>query len=125
FSVEFDSEQITSYKNTAGALTTEPAGNRAVHTEPRNALMIFAEPKPAGADIDRLIPNPSLLSIYYPAPGEITNLHDVTQEMIYFRPGTYYMGGTYHAYLSAAVRWVYLAPGAYVKGAFQFRSGAS
>lgn len=34
------------------------------------------------------------------------------------------MDGNYHAYLRASVRWVYLAPGAYVKGAFQFRRGA-
>jgi hypothetical protein len=125
FSVEFKSEQLTSYKNANGTLTVTAEGNRAVHTEPRNAMLIFAEPKLTGADVDRLIPNPALNSIYYPEQGKITNLHEVTEEVIYFHPGTYYMDANYHAYLRSSVRWIYLAPGAYVKGAFQFRRGAT
>jgi hypothetical protein len=45
----------------------------------------------------------------------------VNEAVIYFRPGTYYMDWNYHAYLHSNVHWIYLAPGAYVKGAFQFR----
>lgn len=123
FSVEPNDEQMTSYKDGNGVLTTAAAGNRAVHTEPRNALLIFAEPQLPSADAAGLVPDPAAQSIYYPEPGVITNLHEVTNEVIYFRPGTYYMGSAYHAYLRAGVRWVYLAPGAYVKGAFQFRRG--
>lgn len=46
-----------------------------------------------------------------------------TVDTLYFAPGTYYMGSKYRAQL-ANVRWVYLAPGAYVKGAFKFLSTA-
>lgn len=124
FSVEFDSQQMTSYEAPNGALTTEPAGNRAVHTEPRNGLMIFAEPILAGRDAARLAPDPQSTSytIHYPEEGLLSNLHEVTDQVIYFRPGTYYMGANLHANLHPNVRWIYLAPGAYVKGAFQFHA---
>jgi hypothetical protein len=124
FSVEFDSQQITIYEGPDRNLTTEPAGNPAVHTEPRNGLMIFAEPIEVGREAEQLTPDPksTSYSIYYPAEGQISNLNEVTDRVIYFRPGTYYMGGDYHANLNPNVRWVYLAPGAYVKGAFQFHA---
>jgi hypothetical protein len=127
FSVEFNSQQMTSYEDPNGALTTEPAGNRAVHTEPRNGLMIFAEPILAGRDAARLAPDPQSTSytIHYPAQGLLSNLDEVTDQVIYFRPGTYYMGGNHHANLRPNVRWIYLAPGAYVKGAFQFHASAA
>jgi hypothetical protein len=124
FSVEIKSDLLTSYRE-GGRLTTNGNGNPAVHTEPRNGLMIFAEPMPSDADVDRLVPSPASHSIYYPDQGQLTNLDQVSDEVVYFRPGTYYMGWNHHAYLPANVRWVYLAPGAYVKGAFQFRSAPS
>lgn len=124
FSVEFDSQQLTSYRDaSSGEMTTSASGNRAVHTEPRNALMIFAEPMLAPADHARLVPDPARYAIHYPAEGRVTHLHLVNEEVIYFRPGTYHMGEDYHATLRAGVRWIYLAPGAYVKGAFQFLPG--
>lgn len=124
FSVEFDSQQITIYEGPDRNLTTEPAGNPAVHTEPRNGLMIFAEPMVAGREAEQLTPDSqsTSYSIHYPAEGLIPNLNEVTDRVIYFRPGTYYMGANYHADLHPNVRWVYLAPGAYVKGAFQFHA---
>lgn len=126
FSVEFDAQQLTSYSDSdGGELTTEPAGNRAVHTEPRNAMLVFAEPMLTAEDVQRLVPDPATHSIYYPDEGRVTNLHEVKQEVIYFRPGTYYMDSNYHATLRSGVRWVYLAPGAYVKGAFQFVGGST
>ncbi|CAF3548685.1 unnamed protein product [Rotaria sp. Silwood1] len=60
--------------------------------------------------------------IYYVSPGRVNNLNTVSQSVIYFEPGIYYMPWDYHAHLPSHVRWVYLAPGAYVKGAFQFES---
>ena len=36
-----------------------------------------------------------------PAPGLVNNLDDITEEIIYFEPGTYYMGSDYHAVLPA------------------------
>lgn len=123
FSVEFDPQQYTAYNDLAGAsgnLTTNAAGNRPIHTEPRNSMMIFAEPTLTGAEANRLIPTSASGSIYYPQPGQVSNLNSVSQDIIYFGPGTYYMGSNYHAILPANVKWVYLAPGAYVKGAFRF-----
>lgn len=45
-------------------------------------------------------------------------------EILYFGPGTYWMGSDAQAELPPTVRWVYLAPGAVVKGAFHFTKGA-
>lgn len=123
FSVEFDPQLITAYNDLSGgsgALTTNPDGNRAVHTEPQNSMMIFANPKPTVEETERLIPTEQSGTIYRPEPGLVNNLNDVTAEIVYFEPGTYYMGSDYHAVLPESVRWVYLAPGAYVKGAFRF-----
>ncbi|MEU2431645.1 family 49 glycosyl hydrolase [Streptomyces sp. NPDC007861] len=123
FSVEFDPQLYTAYNDmsgVSGALTTAASGNRAVHTEPRNAMMVFAEPVLTGAELERLVPTSGDGSIYYPPQGQVTDLNSVSQEIVYFRPGTYAMGNKYHAVLPANVKWVYLAPGAYVKGAFRF-----
>ena len=123
FSVEFDPQQVTAYNDLSGGsgtLTTEKAGNRAVHTEPQNSMLIFANPKPSAKQAAELIPSKKSGSIYRPKAGLVNNLNDISQEIVYFEPGTYYMGSDYHAVLPANVKWVYLAPGAYVKGAFRF-----
>ena len=123
FSVEFEPQLYTAYNDMSGdsgKLTTEAEGNRAIHTEPLNSMMIFAEPKLRGEQKERLVPTEESGSIHYPAEGEVTNLNSVTEEIIYFKPGTYSMGSDYHAVLPPNVKWVYLAPGAYVKGAFRF-----
>jgi hypothetical protein len=127
FSVEFDPQLYTAYNDMsgpatdAGRLTTESGGgNRAIHTEPRNSMMIFAEPAPTGTERDRLVPTPASGSTYYPPQGQVTNLNTISEEIVYFRPGTYYMTSKYHALLPKQVKWVYLAPGAYVKGAIRF-----
>jgi hypothetical protein len=123
FSVEFDPQQVTAYNDLSGGsgtLTTERAGNRAVHTEPQNSMLVFANPKPSAKQAAELIPSKRSGSIYRPQAGLVNNLNDISQEIVYFEPGTYYMGADYHAVLPANVKWVYLAPGAYVKGAFRF-----
>ncbi|MDG9726820.1 family 49 glycosyl hydrolase [Streptomyces sp. DH41] len=127
FSVEFDPQLYTAYNDMsgpatdAGKLTTQGGGgNRAIHTEPRNSMMIFAEPAPTGAEKDRLVPTAASGSIHYPQQGQVTNLNTISEEIVYFRPGTYYMTSKYHALLPKQVKWVYLAPGAYVKGAIRF-----
>jgi hypothetical protein len=96
FSVEFDPQLYTSYNDMsgpasdAGKLTDQGgSGRRAIHTEPRNSMMIFAEPAPAGAEKDRLIPTASSGSIHYPQQGQVTHLNTITEEIVYFRPGTY------------------------------------
>mgnify|MGYP003583831252 FL=1 len=123
FSVEFDPQLYTAYNDLSGAsgvLTTTAEGNSAVHTEPRNSVLVFAQPKLTGAEADRFIPTDGDGTIHRPQPGLVDDLGSVTEDIIYFGPGTYYMGAAYHAVLPANVKWVYLAPGAYVKGAFRF-----
>ncbi|WP_407709070.1 family 49 glycosyl hydrolase [Arthrobacter nitrophenolicus] len=124
FSVEFAPQNFTAYNDmsgTSGVLTEDPGGdNRAIHTEPRNSMMIFAEPVLTGAEAERVIPTAASGTVKYPEEGLVNNLEQVTEDIIYFRPGTYYMGSGYRAELPANVKWIYLAPGAYVKGAFYF-----
>lgn len=123
FSVEFEPQLYTAYNDMSGAsgkLTTVAPGNRAIHTEPKNSMMIFAEPKRTGAEAARFVPQPDAGKIEYVRPGEVTDLNDTDAEILYFRPGTYWMTSKYHALLPEGVKWVYLAPGAYVKGAFRF-----
>jgi hypothetical protein len=122
FSVEFGNQLYTAYNDmsgTSGRLNDQGIG-RAIHTEPRNALLIFAEPMVSAAESARLVPTSASGSIYYPAPGMVNNLDAITQDIVYFRAGVYYMPWNYHAKLPANVKWVYLEPGAFVKGAFQF-----
>jgi hypothetical protein len=122
FSVEFNSQLYTAHNDMSGysgELNDRGIG-RAIHTEPRNALLVFAEPMVSAAESARLIPTSASGSIYYVPQGQVDNLHTITSEIVYFRPGIYYMPWNYHAKLPARVKWIYLAPGAYVKGAFQF-----
>lgn len=123
FSVEFDPQQLTSYNDMSGesgVLTTTADGNRPVATEPQNSMLVFANPKLTGDERDRLIPTDASGTIYKPAPGLVNDLDHITADILYFEPGTYYMGDDYRAQLPANVTWIYLAPGAYVKGAFRF-----
>ncbi|MFJ3104479.1 hypothetical protein [Streptomyces sp. NPDC086835] len=78
FSVEFDPQLYTAYNdmsgpaNDAGTLTTsDGGGNRAIHTEPRNSMMIFAEPASTGTEKERLIPTAASARIHYPEPGQV------------------------------------------------------
>lgn len=122
FSVEFQHQLYTAYNDMSGwsgELNDQGIG-RKIHTEPRNAMLVFAEPKLDDEQAARLVPAKADGSIHYPAEGRVDKLHQVTEEIVYFKPGVYYMGGSYHAKLPANVKWVYLAPGAYIKGAFEF-----
>lgn len=120
FSVEFESQQYISYNNNNGSTGQLSMNNNgyAIHREPKNSLLIFAQPNYTPDTRAELIPAGT--DIFYPAEGKV-NLSNVNKGIVYFKPGIYYMDGNYHAYLPANVYWVYLAPGAYVKGAFQFR----
>ena len=71
---------------------------------------------------DKYIPNPIDNQIYYVSEGEVNNLNPIESNVIFFKPGIYYMPWNYHALLSNNVTWIYFSPGAYVKGAFQFQS---
>ncbi|CAI7622987.1 unnamed protein product [Penicillium discolor] len=71
--------------------------------EPLNALLIFASPFPAS----EMVPS---------------NRDNST---VVFNPGVYHFTGKKHAILSPSVSWVYMAPGAYVKGAIQYMNSVS
>ena len=87
-----------------------------VGTEPVNALLIFASPFPS----DGLVAQQSDQQTLTAQPGFVSNLDKVSAKTIYFPPGVYWFGPTAHAVLGSSVNWVYLAPGAYVKGALEF-----
>jgi len=120
FSVEFDSQQFVSYNDNSGNTGRLSLNNNgyAIHREPKNSLMIFAQPNYTESTRSELVPAGD--DIFYPPEGKV-NLSNVNKGIVYFKPGIYYMDGNYHTYLPDNVYWVYLAPGAYVKGAFQFR----
>lgn len=122
FSVEFKGQLYSAYNDMSGysGELNDAGVGRSIHTEPRNAMLVFAEPMVSEAEAARLVPTGASGSIYHVAQGQVDNLDSITQEIVYFAPGVYYMPWNYHAKLPAGVKWVYLAPGAYVKGAFQF-----
>lgn len=122
FSVEFNSDLYTACNDmsgTSGKLNDKGIG-RVVHTEPRNALLIFADPVLPSVESARFIPNETSGKIHYPAEGLINNLDNICEDVIYFRAGVYFMPWNYHAKLPATVKWIYFEHGAFVKGAFQF-----
>ena len=89
-----------------------------VGTEPRNGLLIFASPFPP----DELVAKQNNTQTLTVRPGFVTDLNDTDASTIFFPPGVYYFSGTAHAILAESVTWVYLSPGAYVKGALEFTS---
>ncbi|EMR71376.1 putative dextranase protein [Eutypa lata UCREL1] len=91
-----------------------------VGKEPRNALLIFSSPFPSADKV----PDDEASTLHV-TPGHVTGLDTTTKNIVYFGPGVYWFTGTAHAILSSSVSWVYFAPGAYVKGAVQYTSGAA
>ncbi|KAK9491661.1 family 49 glycosyl hydrolase [Lipomyces doorenjongii] len=128
FSVEFNTQLITTYNtlsgSSSGTPSTTPGSNGVpIHIEPRNSLLIFAEAIPTGNLANALVPSSG--DIYYPPTGSLTGLENINHQIIYFQPGVYYMGSNYAPTLSTTVQWIYLAPGAFVKGSFELQGGAS
>ncbi|KAK9428447.1 glycoside hydrolase [Lipomyces doorenjongii] len=128
FSVEFNTQLVTTYNTLSGSGSGQPSTTRGpnrvpIHVEPRNSLLIFAEAIPTGTRATHLIPSTG--DIYYPTAGSLTGVENINHQIIYFQPGVYYMGSNYAPMLSPTVQWIYLAPGAYVKGSFAFQGGAS
>jgi hypothetical protein len=127
FSVEFDPQLITSYNDNSGgsgALTTDAASGQAVSTEPRNAMLVFAQPLLTGGSASQHIPDTNAANVKHVTQNDMSGLNTVDSSIdtLYFDPGTYWMGSKYRAQLPKNIKWVYLAPGAYVKGAFEFLS---
>lgn len=91
-----------------------------VGREPLNSLLIFASPFPSS---DKVPSNTD--DVYRVTPGLVSSLEGVTQSVVSFGPGVYWFTGQNRAVLSSSVSWVYLAPGAYVKGAVQYQNSDS
>lgn len=131
FSVEFTPQLITAYNDNSGGsgnLTTDSASGQAVDTEPQNSMMVFAQPMEASSQTSSDIPDTSDATVQQITPGDISDLAnhvDSTATTLYFGPGTYWMGSNYQPQLPANITWVYLAPGAYVKGSFLFKATAA
>ncbi|KAF7563081.1 hypothetical protein G7046_g1068 [Stylonectria norvegica] len=89
-----------------------------VGVEPTNALMVFVSPFPSEEYV------PDIDSAYHVPTGLVTGLDQISESIVYFAPGVYWLTGSAHALLSSSVSWVYLAPGAYVKGAIEYNSDA-
>lgn len=86
-----------------------------VGVEPLNALLVFVSPFPSTNTA--YTPDPQSTDIYRPKPGLITGLDSVQKSIVYFEPGVYWATGSAQRMLSSSATWVYIAPGAYVKGA--------
>ena len=132
FSVEFK-DNLWEYRNAGPGLHSHYVQNQnpdgvdyvseyddsmpVVGVEPLNALLIFMSPFPDAKYI------PDLTTDTHTVPqGLVTDLTTVTASTLYFPPGVYWLTGSNHAILSSSITWVYMAPGAYVKGAIQYES---
>jgi hypothetical protein len=89
--------------------------------EPINGLLLFASPIPD----DEFILDGAQEDTYTVHPGYVSDLTNITESNLYFGPGVYWFGGDNHAILSSSVSWLHLAPGAYVKGAIEYRNNVS
>jgi len=135
FSVEFV-DDIWEYRNAGPGVNSYyvqnmnssgdsyvPSYNESMPTvgrEPLNALLIFASPFPPSD----MVPSQQD-DLYRVPPGYVSGLDTINQSVAVFDPGVYYFTGSAHAILSPSVKWVYLAPGAYVKGAVQYMNSDS
>lgn len=123
FSVEFDNDLFT-YRSDGSKYVT--SGGDVVGVEPRNALLIFASPFLP----DDMVPRINAPDTKVMTPGPINQGDWGSSGVLYFPPGVYWMNsnpqghapkiGENHIRLSPNTRWVYLAPGAYVKGAIEY-----
>ncbi|KAK9238094.1 dextranase [Lipomyces kononenkoae] len=123
FSVEFDNDLYTFRSNGTQYVTS---GGSIVGVEPTNALVIFASPFiPAN-----MVPKMNPENTHTMKPGPINNGDWGNKPILYFPPGVYYMNqdatgnsdrlGSNHMILDQNTYWVYLAPGAYVKGTIEY-----
>ncbi|KAJ2902704.1 NB-ARC and ankyrin domain protein [Zalerion maritima] len=101
--------------------------NPVMSVEPHDSLLVFASPFPSEEEEEDLVPAFGGEDTYAVSPGLVNTDHlaSIGESTVYFPPGAYWMTGTSHLSVSPAVSWVYLAPGAYVKGAVQFNTTAA
>ncbi|KAI9744672.1 MAG: hypothetical protein M1818_002201 [Claussenomyces sp. TS43310] len=97
------------------------ADNALMGIEPLDSLLIFASP----FETSDMVPDATSSSSLVVEEGLVTGLNETDATTVIFNPGVYYLTSTAHALLNSGVDWVYLAPGAYVKGAMQFQTDAA
>ncbi|KAK9342654.1 dextranase [Lipomyces starkeyi] len=123
FSVEFKSDLYSYLSDGSQYVTT---GGSVVGVEPKNALVIFASPFLPRDMVPYMTPQNTQTM----KPGPINNGDWGSKPILYFPPGVYWMNedtsgnpgklGSNHMRLDPNTYWVYLAPGAYVKGAIEY-----
>ncbi|KAJ5799692.1 CAZyme family GH49 [Penicillium psychrosexuale] len=122
FSVEFGNDLYT-FRSDGEAYTTDGSGE-VVGIEPINALLIFASPF-LSSD---LVPASDGADTVVMTPGAFTANDIGSASIVYFPPGVYYIDsdplGEAHIKLDPNTYWVYLAPGAYVKGGIEYTTTA-
>lgn len=127
FSVEFDNDLYTYLSDGTQYVTS---GGSVAGKEPRNALLIFASPfLPAS-----LVPSMTDSNTKVMTPGPINEGDWGSSRVLYFPPGVYWMNsnakgdkpriGENHIRLDSNTHWIYLAPGAFVKGAIEYNTKA-
>lgn len=132
FSVEFKSEQTTVYANGATDAVTQynatadkerklRDGKEEIETEPRNSMMVFAQPEVKDTvEGKNTIPTRNDGKIFYVEPGEFPQSIPNDYDIVYIKAGVHWMGSKRQMELGGKTRWVYFEPGAFVKGAFYF-----
>lgn len=123
FSVEFDNDLYTYRSNGSNYISS---GGAVVGVEPKNALVIFA----SAFLPDDMTPRINATDTKVMTPGPINEGDWGSSGILYFPPGVYWMNsnqqgetpkiGENHMRLHPNTYWVYLAPGAYVKGAVEY-----
>ena len=116
-SVEFASQQHT-VREDWGKLSDKGVK---INTEPKNSMMIFAQPEVEGTAEGRAtIPTETSGKIQYIDPNAAFPVIKNDTEIVYLKKGVHWMGAKRQADFPASVRWVYFEPGAYLKGALNF-----
>lgn len=130
FSVEFDDDLYTYRSNGSKYVSSSDQNGHIVGVEPRNALLIFASPFLP----DDMVPQFDAPDTKVMTPGPINKDDWGSSGVLYFPPGVYWMNsnaegqtpkiGENHMKLHPKTYWVYLAPGAFVKGAIEYTTKA-
>lgn len=118
FSVEFQND-LFAYRSDGESYIQ--SGGLLVSEEPRNALVIFASaPIPQS-----LIPSKTCSDVQILKPGKITDSTIQAKPTVYFEAGVYWVEkdgrlGKSHIKLDPNTHFVYMEPGTYIKGAFEY-----
>jgi hypothetical protein len=118
FSVEFQND-LFAYRSDGRSYVKD--GGLLVSQEPRNALVIFASP-PIPTD---LVPSKTSSDTQVLKPGKITDSTIQAKPTLYFEAGIYWVEkdgrlGKSHIKLNSNTHYVYMEPGTYIKGAFEY-----